>query len=420
MDVNQPSPMLGGLSPQAFMKRHWQKKPLVIRNAFADGVMPLSRGQLFDLAARDGVESRLIRRSPPVSAALKRTTETTTKPADKIARDKLAKRPKASEWHMTHGPFGRRTLPALKTPGWTLLVQGVDLHVQAVHELLQQFCFVPQARLDDVMVSFATDGGGVGPHFDSYDVFLLQAQGSRLWRVGRQKDLSLQRGVPLKLLQHFEPEEVHLLHAGDMLYLPPRWAHDGVAQGECLTYSIGFRAPGPQEIASDVLQRLADGVGDSMQDVADTANTGMRLHLYRDPNQVAVASPGAVPSALQEFTRAAVHNALKEPGALNRALGELLTEPKHQVWFEAQENGTGSKRDGFPLNLCLDRRTRMMYDERHIFINGESYRAAGRDARLLHELADSRKLPGATLRLASAEARELLAQWLQAGWLHGD
>jgi 50S ribosomal protein L16 3-hydroxylase len=136
----------------------------------------------------------------------------------------------AKGWRMKQGPFAPRSLPPLSQKAWTLLVQGVDLHDAGAHALLQQFRFVPDARLDDLMISFATPGGGVGPHFDSYDVFLLQASGRRRWKIGRQKDLTLQEGVPLKILQNFEPEQEFVLEAGDMLYLPPRYAHDGVAE----------------------------------------------------------------------------------------------------------------------------------------------------------------------------------------------
>ena len=170
---------------------------------------------------------------------------------------------KPAGWQLKHGPFARTAFPPLKQKRWTLLVQGVDLHLDVAHEMLQRFRFVPDARLDDLMISWASDGGGVGPHFDSYDVFLLQASGQRRWRIGRQKDLSLQPGVPLKILSHFEPEEEHVLNPGDMLYLPPRWAHDGDAVGgDCTTCSIGFRAPQRGGLAGELLQRMADELDD--------------------------------------------------------------------------------------------------------------------------------------------------------------
>ena len=309
-------------------------------------------------------------------------------------------------WQMTQGPLARRALPALKTPGWTLLVQGVDLHVQRLRGLLDQFRFVPDARLDDLMISYASNGGGVGPHFDSYDVFLLQAQGTRRWRISRQKDLSLQAGAPLKILQNFEPEQTFDLTAGDMLYLPPKWAHDGVALGECMTYSIGFRAPGKGELSRELLQRLAD-------DAVDEIGGG----LYTDAKQAATGCPGQIPQALQVFAQQALRDALANPRMRARALGESLTEPKSSVWFDTatQLALKGALKHG----IGLDRRTKMLYDNWHVFINGESFSASGRDATLMRELADQRVLGAAVLTRASAGAKSLLQDWMQAGWIHG-
>ncbi len=370
MDIHLPLPLLGGLSPEQFMRRHWHKKPLLVRQAIADFRPPLSRAALFQLAGREDVESRLIQH-------------------------------KDGRWILRRGPLPRRALPPLSTREWTVLVQGVDLHDDAAHALLQQFAFVPQARLDDLMISYASDGGGVGPHFDSYDVFLLQAQGRRRWRIGRQKNPALVEGLPLKILAQFEPEEEYLLAPGDMLYLPPGWAHDGVAQGECMTYSIGFRSPDRASLAHEVLLRVADAVADEEG-----------APIYRDPRQCAVDAPGAIPAQLQSFAQDAVARVLADPVALQCALGEALTEPKPNVWFEA------SAPAGLMEQIRLDRRTRMMYDERHVFINGDSYRAAGRDAALMRRLADHRALEPRDLARASDAALELLASWCDAGWAH--
>ena len=303
MNIDLPIPLLGGLSPATFMKRHWQKKPLVIRQAIPGFTAPLERAELFDLAAQDDVQSRLVIQTPEVVA---------------------------TTWRLKQGPFARKALPALKKPGWTLLVQSVDLYDARVRALRDQFRFVPDARLDDVMVSYASDGGGVGPHFDSYDVFLLQAHGQRRWRIGRQKKLDLQPGMPLKILAQFEPEQEFVLNPGDMLYLPPRYAHDGVALGECMTYSIGFRAPGAGELAQELLQRLADQARDEVGDA-----------LYRDPGQGAQIHAAKIPPDLAQFAQAALEKALNDPLAIERALGEYLTEPKSQVWFEGAPPDAG-------------------------------------------------------------------------------
>ncbi|MFT3720231.1 JmjC domain-containing protein [Pseudorhodoferax sp.] len=369
MDIHEPLPLLGGLTPERFMRRHWQKKPLLVRGAIPGFAPLLDRAGLFALAGREEVESRLVQHG-------------------------------AKGWTLRHGPFARRALPPLSRRAWSLLVQGVDLHHDAVHALLQSFRFVPDARLDDVMISYASDGGGVGPHFDSYDVFLLQAHGRRRWRIGRQRDLRLQEDVPLRILADFAPEQEYVLEPGDMLYLPPRYAHDGVALGECMTYSIGFRAPADGGIARELLQRLAD-----------TAEDGLGAALYRDPGQLATAEPARVPGAMAAFAGRALRRLLDDPAALDCALGEILSEPKPQVWF----GEGGDLPDG--AGVALDRRSRMLYDAGRIYLNGESWCAAGRDARLMQRLADARRLSAREVAAASAAARALLAQWCEDGWL---
>jgi len=370
MTISTPTPLLGGLTPQVFMRRHWQKRPLLIRQAVPNVVPLASRTELFAMAAREEVESRLIVHQ-------------------------------ARSWTLRHGPLPRRALPRVDQPGWTLLVQGLDTHLEAAHELMSRFRFVPDARLDDLMVSWASDGGGVGPHVDSYDVFLLQLHGSRRWRIAAPGDQTLVPDVPLKILKNFKPEQEWLLAPGDMLYLPPGWAHDGVAEGECMTASIGFRAAGRAELRSEVLQRMLDA---SERPDPDP--------LYRDPRQLATDTPGRIPEALHEFVAREVARWLAEPRSLACALGEVLSEPKPQVWFEPGQPLAAGK------GVRLDRRTRMLYDEHHVFINGEALRAGGRDAKLMRRLADDRELAAPQLAKLGDDATELLAQWAQAGWLH--
>ncbi len=367
-DIDAPTLLLGGLSPRAFMRRHWQKRPLLVRQAVPGVQAPLGRAALFALAGSEDVESRL------------------------VVRERDA-------WRLKRGPLPRRSLPPVSRPGWTLLVQGLDLHVPAAHALLSMFRFVPQARLDDLMLSWASDGGGVGPHVDSYDVFLLQVQGRRRWRIGPAGDAALRPDLPLKILARFAPTEEWLLEAGDLLYLPPGWGHDGVAEGECLTASIGFRAPARDELAREVLGRLLERSDDDPP------------QLYRDPSQRATASPGRIPEGLQRFAQAAVARAVRDRRALQAALGEALTEPKPRVWFGSSEAAT------IAPGLRLDPRSRMMYDDAHVFLNGESWRAAGRDASLMRRLADRRVLTAAEVARASDAARELLMQWTEDGWL---
>ena len=379
MDIGRPTPLLGALSPAAFMRRHWQKKPLLVRGALADPLPGFDRRRLFALAARDDVESRLVVR-------------------------------RGEHWSLRPGPIARRALPPLAEPGWSLLVQGVDLHDEAAHRLLQRFRFVPDARLDDVMISHASDGGGVGPHIDSYDVFLLQLSGRRRWRIGRVARPRLRDDVPLKMLEGFVAADEWTLDPGDMLYLPPGWGHDGIAVGPCLTASIGFRAPDAVGLAADALQRLAEAALDAREEAGNGGRRGNRL--YADRTQPATDAPGRIPPALQRFADAAMARVAADARARRRALGEALSEPKPGTWFE---RGAAA-----PLEqgLVLDQRSRMLYDDAFVYLNGESFRAGGRDATLMRAFADARRLEAAAVGRLSAEARELLERWLEAGWCH--
>lgn len=374
MKINEPLTLLGGLTPAAFMRRHWQKKPLLIRQAIKGFVPPLGRAEVVSMAASSDVQSRLVVRSDTHGV---------------------------HGWKLRHGPFERRSLPPFKRPGWTLLVQGVDLHDDQIHALRSRFDFIPSSRLDDVMVSYATDQGGVGPHFDSYDVFLLQAHGQRRWQIGRQRDGNLRPDTPLKVLANFEPELEMILDPGDMLYLPPRYAHDGVAMGECMTYSIGFRSPSHGDLAGELLQRLAEVVAQETVDM-----------LYKDPDQVATVRPGEIPEKVAKFACEAVANATQDPAKVAQVLGEYLTEPKASVFFSTRPNAPAQG------TLRLDRRSRMLYDKEHVFINGESFRAGGRDAMLMRELADQGALTAQSAQRLSQGAKALLADWIAEGWLY--
>ena len=374
MDTGLATPLLGGLAPRLFMRRHWQKKPLLVRGAIDPGSFAIERETLFELASRETVRSRLIVHS-------------------------------GAGWRLRQGPIARRSLPALRRPGWTLLVQALDRHLPAMHELLARFRFVPQARLDDVMVSYASEQGGVGPHFDSYDVFLVQLHGQRRWRIGRLHEPQLQPDVPLKILTNFVAEDEWVLDPGDLLYLPPRWAHDGVAIGECITASVGFRAPQRTSLARGLMQQMLEA--------QPPEPTGAEP-VYRDPQQPATDRPGQIPPTLTAFARDALRRLVADPRELACALGELLSEPDAEAGF-----ALASAPSGAGGGLVLDRSSRMLYDRWHVFINGESFLASGRDAVLMRRLADRARLTPREVASLSPAARGLLEQWQDDGWLQG-
>lgn len=367
-------PLLGGLSPQQFLRDYWHKKPLLIRQAIPQFKPIFSREALCDLVKQDDVESRLITYFD-------------------------------AEWQMQNGPFER--LPSFNKKGWTFLVQGVNLHDDAADALMQQFRFLPDARLDDLMISYATDTGGVGPHFDSYDVFLLQAHGKRRWRIGAQKDLSLLEGMPLKILKNFEAEQEFVLEPGDMLYLPPHYAHDGVAVGECMTYSIGFRAPSYQELGEAFLQFMADSI--------DLPGR------YADPD----LSPSKHPAEISGTMLARIADELNKvrftDDDVTVFLGEYLSEPKPHVFFDPPAKPM--KLDRFrqaaaKRGVVLSRKTRMLYRGKHLFINGEAFALGRADKATLVRLADSRRLEGPAVAQATDDVFEALHMWYQDGWLN--
>ena len=377
MKINLPSDLhqlLGGLSPETFLKKYWQQKPLLIRRAVPDVQPPVTRAELFELARREEAESRV------------------------VAREGQA-------WRMQQGPFARGDLRQAAGVKWTLLVQGVNLHSVQADALMRRFSFIPQARLDDLMISWANDGGGVGPHFDSYDVFLLQVAGRRRWRISTQRDLTLKPGLPLKVLKNFKAEEEYVLEPGDMLYLPPSVAHDGVALGECMTCSIGFRAPSAAELSRGFLEYLAEQV--------------QRTGMYADPG----LSPARDAALIDDgFVRRAERLAM--PGKPTRAafedfLGLHLTEPKANVFFDTPEQRltpAAFARTAAREGLRLDLQTQMLHRGKRVYVNGEGFDLpAGAAGTQLRALATARNLSPAPL--AAAAAQHLYA-WYEYGWLH--
>ena len=371
------------------MKTYWQRKPLVIRQAFTGFKPPVSTAALKKMSRRDDVESRLVWRE-------------------------------RGQWQMDRGPFAR--LPKASEPDWSLLVQSVDIQDDAACALMNQFRFVPDARLDDLMISLATIGGGVGPHFDSYDVFLLQGQGRRRWQISQQRDLTLIPDLSLKILKNFIPEEEFVLEPGDMLYLPPQAAHDGVAlDNDCMTISIGFRAPDQAALARGMLEAAADQIaarlGLASGPYGEPPLPGPKLDaLYRDAGQEASTHPAEIPDGLINAAVQAVSKIQFNAALAQRFLGCWLTEPNQAAVFDSDYSDDAQKAPY--THWALDRRTRMLYRGKHLFINGE---VAPVDAEAgLKILADARELSGAdpAAQKLSPEAVDTLTEWLSAGWIH--
>nr|WP_240648389.1 cupin domain-containing protein [Pararobbsia silviterrae] len=363
------------------MRRYWQRKPLLIRGAVRDTASLIDRATLFDLADRDDVESRLIAQ-------------------------------RRGKWSLDHGPFAPDELPSSRSKQWTLLVQGVNLHHDATHALMNRFRFLPDARLDDVMYSYATDGGGVGPHFDSYDVFLLQTHGKRRWRIGAQRDLSLREGMPLKILDRFEPTEEWVLEPGDMLYLPPHIAHDGVAIGECMTCSIGFRAPLAGEVIGQFLFDLAERAG-------EMKGAARRL---RDPGREPTLTPARIPQDVTDTAEAWIRNVQWNRADIERFVGRYLSEPKPTVVFDAPEDPMDIEAflaHARAHGVRVDPRTVLLYDDRAFYINGETDRLERSIRDGVQRLADRKALEGKDFVTLSETAAMtvLVHEWYCAGWV---
>lgn len=366
--------LLGGISPARFLRDYWHKRPLLIRNALPgfQGLLPPEG--LFDLAAREDVESRLVQGS-------------------------------GAHWQLDHGPFRQSRFKRLPKTQWTLLVQSINHFLPEADALLGRFDFIPHARLDDLMVSYAVPGGSVGPHFDSYDVFLLQGSGHRRWQIGTQTDLTLLDDVPLKILRRFQPEEEWLLGPGDMLYLPPHCAHYGVAEDTCTTYSIGFRAPTADEMAHAFLDHLQD-----------TLELDGR---YADPDLRLQAHPAAIGSAMLDQIEAMIARIRWDRRDVAEFAGRYLTEPKPHVFFEAPEAPPSFAvfaRQAQKHGVKLDLKSRMLFRDRRFFINGDGFTAGRDEVAALRALADRR-------RLAAPLPEALLPrlhEWLEDGWIHID
>ncbi|HEX8987209.1 MAG TPA: cupin domain-containing protein [Rhodocyclaceae bacterium] len=372
MDTPFLKNLFGGMPVQQFLSEYWQKKPLLVRNAIPGFSGLLSRDELLDLACSEDAESRFVSQA-------------------------------GGRWTIEHGPFTRQRFGRAKKP-WTTLVQGLNLLLPEADRLMREFSFIPYARLDDLMVSYANDGGGVGPHFDNYDVFLLQGMGKRRWRIGNQKDQRLIEGLPLRILKDFRPKYDWVLEPGDLLYLPPEWAHDGIAVGECMTYSVGFRTAPAQELAEQFLMFLAERV--------DMPGR------YADPDLKRQRHPAEIAPAMVKQVKEMLDGIRWNDRLVSEFLGCMLTEPKAQVFFERPERALPLTRFASAAGkrgLRLDARTQLLFCGGAFFINGEAAAVPAADRAVFRRLADERGLSAATP--LSAGGMALLHDWYRCGFL---
>jgi len=374
--------LLGGMSVEKFLAEHWHKKPLLVRQALPNFGDWLNRESLSELACQDNSEGRLVQ----------------------------FKRGKGQfeQCQLDYGPFEPEELQALPKRNWSLLVSGVNHLLPRADWLLHRFDFIPAARLDDLMVSFAPPGGGVGPHFDSYDVFLIQGQGRRRWEVSAQDDLSIVDGAPLRILKEFRVDQSWELEPGDMLYLPPQLAHNGVALTDCMTWSVGFRAPKADEIVSQFLTHLQDKL----------EFPGM----YADPDLKRPKHVAEIPSAMLDWAEKTIRAAVRwDKAEIADFLGRYLSEPKSHVFFDqpSKPKSLGAFTKAIQKQgVALDARSQMLFRGDSFFINGERLEASPAIRVLLRKLADKRYLlPGECAHEQGQEMVDLLHLWYQAGYL---
>ncbi|WP_199103274.1 cupin domain-containing protein [Aquitalea sp. ASV11] len=366
----KPMTLLGGLTPEAFLKEYWQKKPLLIRGALTDVGPHVDFKCLSELAMQEDVESRLIEN-------------------------------RNGRWHLERGPFRPARFRKLGETDWTILVQNVNHHLPHIDKILWQFDFIPFARLDDLMISYAPPGGTVGPHFDSYDVFLLQVGGKKRWQISSQADDDFIPDAPIRVLQDFRVEEEFVLEHGDMLYLPPKCAHYGVALEPGMTYSIGFRAAPAQELATQFLVYLQDHI----------CLDGR----YADPELKRQPDPARISEEMVEKVSQMLSQIVWNKDTVSDFLGHYLTEPKPHVFYDSPDDELDE--DEFANEVSrhgveLDRKSLILFHQEMFYCNGEVLEIEPADVAVWQQFANQR-------HLSAADIRPSLLGVLYEGYLDG-
>jgi 50S ribosomal protein L16 3-hydroxylase len=364
--------LLGNLSPQAFLQEYWQKKPLLIRNAIPHFNNFLTKKNIIDLSANENAQARL------------------------VSFEK-------NKWSLAYSPFKKREIAKTNTCA-TLLIQNINHFFPEARHLLKLFNFIPYARLDDLMVSYAPDGVGVGPHFDSYDVFLLQGDGKRKWEISKQRNRQLVEDVPLRILKNFKAQQEWILEPGDMLYLPPKYAHNGIAIGESITYSIGFRAPSHHELANEFLIHLQDH---------------LKIEgLYADPDLPITKNPACISSFMLNKITAILNKIHFNKKDIELFLGKFLTEPKPHIFFSPPSRPFNPEKfilKAKTQGLRLALQSQLLFTHKMLFMNGEIYPFTPIANDPILTLANEYELP--PLKNISEKNAELLYDWYLAGYI---
>ena len=383
MNSDTPLQLLGGLTAREFLRDYWQKKPLLVRQAFPGFESPIDADELAGLALEEEVEARLV--------------------------IEHGERP----WELRRGPFAEDTFSSLPERDWTLLVQAVDQFVPEVAELLESFRFLPSWRIDDIMISYAAPGGSVGPHFDNYDVFLLQGQGKRNWKIGQvcDSDSPLIEHADLRILAGFEQSGEWTLEPGDMLYLPPRLAHYGVAEDDCLTYSVGFRAPS----AAEVLTHFTDFLSQFLPDEERYSDADAQP--VSDPHQIQHDALGRLKGLLAEH--------MGDERLLLTWFGQFMTEPRYPELVSGEELSEEELIDSLEQGAILIRNpsARLAWSEVDdnllLFASGQSRLVSGSLRELLKLIcaADALHVENLGKWLQDEEGLTLVCQLIKQGSL---
>jgi 50S ribosomal protein L16 3-hydroxylase len=352
MRLNRKTHILGKTSVNDFLKNYWQKKPLLIKNAIPNFVSPITESDLCIIAQNEEAVSRLIEHKQGI-------------------------------WQVKYGPFKKSDLPKKTNIPWTILVQNINHYFPFAESFLNLFKFIPYARLDDLMISYATKKGSVGPHFDSYDVFLFQAQGAREWKISDQKKFTLDKKSSIKIITNFKSKNSWVLKPGDMLYLPPNIGHWGISQSDdCVTYSIGFRAPGTFEIQSKFLDFIQDHLITNENEI------------YKDPNLTPQKNPAEISSNMTKAMRNIVDRLRWDKSSINHFIGQLLSEPIESSIFETRKPLSLKAFEKRIVNktLKLNSKTRMLFIKNNFYVNGEFIKIDKKYTPFLKQLANDREI----------------------------